>query len=58
MFAISFDMVISDLEKYYGKPYHKAYYEIKKLLNLYRFEWVQFAISEGLKLKIGLILPK
>ncbi|MDY3398037.1 hypothetical protein PGK51_10440 [Riemerella anatipestifer] len=27
MYAITFDMVISDLEKYYGKPYNNAYYE-------------------------------
>ena len=26
----TFDMVISDLQKYYGEPYNKAYYEIKK----------------------------
>ena len=32
MYAIAFNMVISDLQKYYGEPYHKAYYEIKELL--------------------------
>ena len=32
MFAISFDMTISDLELHYGKPYHRAYYEIKNSL--------------------------
>ena len=32
MYAIAFDMVISDLQKYYGEPYNKAYYEIKELL--------------------------
>ena len=32
MYAIAFDMVISDLKKYYGEPYNKAYYEIKELL--------------------------
>ena len=30
MYAIAFDMVISDLQKYYGEPYNKAYYEIKE----------------------------
>ena len=30
MFAITFDMLVSDLEKYYGTPYHSAYTEIKK----------------------------
>ena len=28
MFAISFDMVISDLKNYYGDPYNRAYFEI------------------------------
>ena len=28
MFAIAFDMVISDLRKNYGDPYNKAYFEI------------------------------
>ena len=30
MYALAFDMVISDLQKYYGEPYNKAYYEIKE----------------------------
>ena len=41
MYAIAFDMVISDLQKYYGEPYNKAYYEIKELLKKNGFEWVQ-----------------
>lgn len=32
MFAISFDMSVSDLEKHYGKPYNRAYFEIKDLM--------------------------
>ena len=36
MYALAFDMVISDLQKYYGEPYNKAYYEIKELL---KKEW-------------------
>lgn len=32
MFAISFDMNISELKLYYGEPYNNAYYEIKELL--------------------------
>lgn len=39
MYAIAFDMVISDLQKYYGEPYNKAYYEIKELLKKNGFEW-------------------
>jgi len=41
MFAIAFDMVISDLEEFYGTPYHKAYYEIKSVLKQHQFAWVQ-----------------
>jgi virulence-associated protein VapD len=37
MFAISFDMVISDLKKYYGEPYNNAYYEISTTLDKYNF---------------------
>ena len=41
MYALSFDMVVSLLEKHYGKPYNNAYYEIKELLRKDGFEWVQ-----------------
>ena len=41
MYAIAFDMFFSDLQKYYGEPYNKAYYEIKVLLKKNGFEWVQ-----------------
>jgi virulence-associated protein VapD len=37
MFAIAFDMVISDLEKHYGQPYHNAYFEIGKELRKFGF---------------------
>ena len=37
MYAIAFDMVILDLEKYYGKPYNNAYYEISNVLQEYNF---------------------
>lgn len=37
MFAIAFDMVISDLKEHYGEPYNNAYYEISKLLRKYEF---------------------
>ena len=29
MYALSFDMNISDLQKYYGEPYNKAYFKSK-----------------------------
>ena len=41
MFAISFDMVVSRLEKAYGKPYNRAYYEIKNVLRKCGFNWIQ-----------------
>ena len=41
MYALSFDMVVSDLKQYYGEPYNKAYYEIKSLLKDNGFTWVQ-----------------
>ena len=41
MFAISFDLVISDLKTYYGEPYNRAYFEIKILLEKQNFEWIQ-----------------
>lgn len=41
MFAISFDMTVSSLEEHYGKPYNRAYYEIKECLKKNGFEWIQ-----------------
>lgn len=37
MFAIAFDMVISDLRKNYGEPYNNAYFEIRLMLRKYEF---------------------
>ncbi|MGV4509057.1 virulence protein, partial [Ornithobacterium rhinotracheale] len=44
MFAITFDMEISSLKEYYGEPYHKAYYDIRKLLKNYGFKWTQGSV--------------
>lgn len=41
MFAIAFDMNISELEKYYGKPYNGAYYDIACILQEYDFYRIQ-----------------
>jgi len=41
MFALSFDMVISDLKTHYGEPYNRAYFEIKTLMEEHGFEWIQ-----------------
>lgn len=37
MFAIAFDMLISDLKKNYGKSYNNAYFEIRMILRRYGF---------------------
>jgi len=44
MFALSFDLVISDLKVHYGEPYNRAYFEIKSLLKEYGFEWIQGSV--------------
>lgn len=41
MYALSFDMAVNDLRKYYGEPYNNAYYEIKTLLAANGFSWIQ-----------------
>lgn len=41
MYAITFDMVISDLKLHYGKQYHSAYSEIKKVMKENDFYWIQ-----------------
>jgi len=37
MYAISFDMLISELKQNYGDPYNNAYYEISSILRRYEF---------------------
>ncbi|WP_417265314.1 virulence protein [Brumimicrobium sp.] len=37
MFAISFDMLISDLKTHYGEVYNNAYYEIATVLEKFGF---------------------
>jgi virulence-associated protein VapD len=41
MFAISFDLTVSELKQHYGDPYNRAYFEIKSLLEANNFEWIQ-----------------
>lgn len=41
MFALSFDISVSDLKENYGEPYNKAYYDVKNLLKKDGFEWIQ-----------------
>lgn len=44
MFAISFDMLISDLKLNYGDPYNNAYYEISNILEKYGFYRTQGSV--------------
>lgn len=37
MFAIAFDMVISDLKQNYGDPYNNAYFDISNIMENYGF---------------------
>lgn len=37
MYAIAFDMVVSDLRQHYGEPYNNAYFEINQVLRKYNF---------------------
>ena len=43
MFALSFDMVVSELKQYYGEPYNNAYYEIRQILEANGFDWCRAA---------------
>jgi virulence-associated protein VapD len=44
MFAIAFDLVISDLKKYYGEPHNNAYFEIRTTLRAFGFFNVQGSV--------------
>jgi virulence-associated protein VapD len=37
MYAIAFDMVVSDIKERYGEPYNNAYFEIRTVLRAYGF---------------------
>lgn len=41
MYAIAFDLVVSELKKHYGDNYQNAYAEIKKVLAKHQFYWIQ-----------------
>ena len=44
MFAISFDMLITDLKENYGEPYNNAYYEISIILEEFDFYRAQGSV--------------
>lgn len=41
MYAIAFDLIISELKKHYNDPYNNAYAEVKKVLEENGFFWIQ-----------------
>ena len=41
MYAIAFDLIISELKKHYKDPYNNAYAEIKKVLEENGCFWIQ-----------------
>lgn len=41
MYAIAFDLEVSELKKHYGDPYNGAYMEVGKELKSLGFEWTQ-----------------
>ena len=58
MYAISFDLVVADLKKYYGEPYNNAYNEIKEVLRKNDFYWLQgstYATEKNLTNLIGAV---
>ena len=59
MYAISFDMVIADLTKYYGESYNNAYFEISDMLKEFGFERKQGSLylskNDDLSLLFGAI---
>lgn len=57
MYAIAFDLVVSDLKTYYGgNNYQNAYYEIKQTLNTCGFEWTQGSVYVSLPEKDSLAI--
>ena len=44
MFAIAFDMVISDLKQNYGDPYNNAYFDISNIMEKYGFYRAQVSL--------------
>ena len=41
MYALSFDLTISELKEHYDGHYNNAYYDIQQLLLQNGFEWIQ-----------------
>lgn len=59
MYAIAFDLNISEVKTYYNINYNNAYFEIKKILKKYGFQWIQgstYASKENDLLKITQVI--
>lgn len=41
MYAIAFDLIVSELKKHYGTNYQNAYSDVKKILIENKFSWIQ-----------------
>ena len=59
MYAIVFDLVISDLKVHYGEQYHSAYSEIKKVMGDNDFYWIQGStyITEKSLIAVTMAMP-
>lgn len=44
MYALSYDMDTSKLKDFFGKSYPNAYYEVRKELLAYGFQWIQGSV--------------
>lgn len=44
MYAIAFDLEVSELKKNYGEPYNNAYFEIKTEMSKLGFDWTQGSV--------------
>ena len=44
MYAIAFDLEVSELKKHYGEPYDNAYFEIKIEMSKLGFDWTQGSV--------------
>src|SRR3954471_13118293 len=47
VYAIAFDMDIEALRANYGEPYHRAYLEIRRVLQGHGFTWRQGSVYSG-----------
>ncbi|WP_372473704.1 hypothetical protein AB4865_00090 [Capnocytophaga sp. ARDL2] len=53
MYAIAFDISISDLEIHYGVPYNNAYFEIASIMQEYDFYRIQGSIYASKNSNLG-----